>query len=155
MADGRDNGGPQDTDWTNWQPIDAKLDHKGPATYKVRMVTDEEAPVPIPRFFSCDNSGLLVIGETSRMRNRRNGFVRGMNTGRGHSEGNLFHFLIQHGSLNQRFPVHHLEFCYVPTVNKGAAKLAEERLIKRYVREFGEVPPLNSAIPNRYASWEL
>jgi len=154
MSNNQDNNDPQDFDWTNWQRIDEESNHDGPAIYEVRIITGEGTPVPIPRFLSCDNDGLLLIGQTGRgMEARRAQFVCGVENCYGHSEGNLLHQLIRYSPLNERFQDYRLEFRYYPAMDQTAAKLAEEQSIKRYICKFGEVPPLNSVIPNRYGDW--
>jgi hypothetical protein len=89
------------------------------------------------------------------MESRRRQFIYAVEKCSGHSEGNLLYYLLRHSPLNERFPHHQLEYRFRGEDNKAAAKSAEARLIKAYIREFGEVPPLNSAIPDRYGSWKL
>ncbi len=74
--------------WSKWEALDTRLAYVGPAVYELRMVIGN-GPIAIPRFLSCDNDGLLVIGETGSLGVRRNRLIRGLVTGRGHSEGNL------------------------------------------------------------------
>ena len=145
--------------WSKWKSLKSlgkAVHHAGAAVYEVRMVRTtrgKDKPVPIPRFLAPDPDGLLVIGETSRMKGRYNDFIRGMDKGRGHSESNLLHLLIEHSPLNQRFPGYRLQFRYRRVTDKPAAQRAQEQLIKKYVSKFGELPPLNCAIPNRYGNW--
>lgn len=87
------------------------------------------------------------------MESRRRQFVRALKKGSGHSEGNLLYYLLRHTSLRQRFPDHRLEFRFRKEAGKAAAEVAEGRMIKAYIREFGEAPPLNSVIPDRYGDW--
>jgi hypothetical protein len=112
-------------------------------------------PLFVPRFLDVDKRGLLSIGETGNMESRRNKFINAVEKCSSHSEGNLLHYLLRYTPLNDRFPNHHIEYRYRGEDDKGTAKAAETRLIKAYIREFGEVPPLNSAIPDRYGSWGL
>ncbi len=141
--------------WSEWKPLDAEVRHTGAGAYEVRMVRGKDKAVPISRFLARDPDGLLVIGETSRIEHRRNRFVRGMNKGGGHSEGNLLHVLIERSPLNQRFPGYRLQFRYYRVADKVEAQRVQEQLIKQYICRFGEVPPLNSAIPDRYGNWPL
>ncbi len=142
-------------DWSDWQPLREESNHEGAAVYELRMVRSENNPVSIPRFLSCDKNGLLSIGSTTCMESRRKQFICGREKCYGHSEGNLLHLLIKHTSLDERFPGYGLEFRYCPAANESEAKAAEDRLIKGYVCKCGETPPLNSAIPRRYGSWEM
>ena len=107
----------------------------------------------IPRFLSVDDQGLLCIGESGSMEARRRQFVRGMERPGGHSEANLLHHLLQHTRFAKNFPNHRLELRYRREPTKADAKTAEAKLIKQYVRKHGEVPPLNTALPNRHDGW--
>jgi len=139
--------------WSEWQPLAKKSGYAGPAAYEVRIVT-VAGPIPVPRFLAIDQRGLLSIGETGNLDSRRQAFIRGMETCSGHSEGNLLYYLLRHSPLKKVHPEHRLEYRFRKESDKAAAKLAEERMIKAYIRAFGEVPPINSAIPDRYGSWE-
>jgi hypothetical protein len=46
-----------------------------------------------------------------------------------------------------------MEYSYTEVPNIAELEIEEERNIKLYCKQFGEVPPLNSAIPNRYGKW--
>ena len=94
-------------DWSDWQPLSEESNRDGAAVYEVRMVRtvrgrDHPVAIPLSRFLASDPGGLLVIGETSRMQGRRRDFIRGMDTGQGHSEGNLLYLLIKHSLLKRR-----------------------------------------------------
>jgi hypothetical protein len=139
-----------------WRPLETETSYGGAGTYELRMVhtvRGKTEPVPIPRFLRCDNRGLLLIGVTTRIETRRKQFICGVERCYGHSEGNLLHLLTRYTRLTKLFPDYQLEFRYHPATGQREAELAEEQSIKRYVRRFGEVPPLNSAIPNRYTNW--
>jgi len=139
--------------WSEWQSLTQKAGHDGPAVYELRLVT-AAGPIPVPRFLAIDQRGLLAIGETGNMDSRRRQFIRATETCSGHSEGNLLYYLLRHSPLNKVHPEHRLEYRFRKEADKGAAKIGEARMIKAYIREFGEVPPLNSAIPDRYGNWE-
>ena len=140
--------------WSEWQSIDSPSGHDAPAVYELRMTIDDSGPLSVPRFLATDDGGLLSIGETGNMESRRKQFIYAVEKRSGHSEGNLLCLLLRHSPLKARFPKHRVEFRFRPETDKQAAKTAEARLIKEYIREFGEVPPLNSAIPDRYGSWD-
>ena len=139
--------------WSEWQPLAQKSGHDGPAVYELRIVT-AEGPIAVPRFLATDRRGLLSIGETGNMDSRRRQFIRAIETCSGHSEGNLLYYLLRHAPLQKVHPDHSLQYRFRKEFDKKTAKLGEARMIKAYIREFGEVPPLNSAIPDRYGSWE-
>ncbi len=141
-----------------WRSLGTKTLYGGAGTYELRMVhtvRGKTQPVPIPRFLQRDNRGLLLIGVTARIETRRKQFICGVERCHGHSEGNLLHLLTKYTPLTKQLPDYQLEFRYHPATDQREAELAEEQSIKRYVRRFGEAPPLNSAIPNRYESWGM
>lgn len=90
------------------------------------------------------------------MERRRRQFVAAMNVGRGHSEMNLLWRLQKQSMLKHRFPSARYEYCFQNVASVEEAKAVERHLIKSYVLFFGEVPPLNSAIPGRYVgeTWD-
>jgi hypothetical protein len=63
---------------------------------------------------------------------------------------NLLWLLQKQSMLGSVFPSAHYEYCFRVVSSVDKAKSAELQLIKSYVLCFGEVPPLNSAIPGRY-----
>ncbi len=135
--------------WSRWCPLDHPCGHNGAAVYQVRLLRSRR-PLPIGRLLRRDPAGLLCIGMTADMQRRRRAFVQGLKRGRGHSEANLLHQLEKSTPLKRLMPRRVYQYRFRTTSNRLDAQRLEERLIKRYVKQFGEVPPLNSAIPNRY-----
>jgi hypothetical protein len=140
--------------WSDWGPLNRPCGHSRTAVYELRLVNGRARPISLPRFLAIDDCGLLSIGETGNMESRRRQFIRALEKCSGHSEGNLLYYLLRHTPLRLRFPDHRLEYRFHKEPDKAAAKLAEARMIKAYIRKFGEAPPLNSAIPDRYGEWE-
>ncbi|MBN1885819.1 MAG: hypothetical protein JW876_09905 [Candidatus Krumholzibacteriota bacterium] len=132
-----------------FRPIDSPVDYAGPASYKVRFIIGDEVAT-IQRFLRKDPSGILQIGVTKNAKKRRRQFVRGLATGWGHSEANLLHMLERRSCLRRRFSGARYEIAFKPFATREEAEAEEETLIKRYLFRFGEVPPLNSAIPKKY-----
>ncbi|HEY0733418.1 MAG TPA: hypothetical protein VGD69_00805 [Herpetosiphonaceae bacterium] len=139
-------------EWSGWQPLDRPALYNRLAVYKIRLI-QHDLPASIPRFLGVDTAGMLSIGKTTNMETRRLQFIRGTEKGRGHSSGNLLHLLRQHSPLMITFPEHRYEYTFVQVKELGEETTLEEAEIKAYVRTFGEVPPLNSAIPDRYGEW--
>ena len=119
------------------------------AVYRIRLVKTKNKPISVSRFLGSDKEGVLCIGRASNMQNRRTQFVSGS---KGHSEGRLLCFLRKYSGLQRKYPRVPLEYQYVTTGSVRESKRQEEELIKKYVREYGEVPPLNSTIPGRERS---
>lgn len=140
-------------DFSKWKPLSEKTEHKKAAIYEVRIFIDKVA-LPIPRFLEKDVEGILSIGETDNLEERRKKFFRAIqNPNVKHSEGKLWHLIRQHSRLLNIHSKHELEFRFCKKEDKTAAKQSEEELIKTDVRKFGEPPPLNCTIPNRHANW--
>ena len=135
--------------WTMWQSVDQPTSYEGPAVYRIRLVVHDR-PHAIPRFLGPDTEGILSIGKTGSMKKRRSQFKRGLAKGRGHSEANLLHLIRDHSYLLRILPEHQYQYCFAIVPDIEQASSSEEELIKDYFRNYGEVPPLNSAIPNRY-----
>lgn len=135
--------------WSGWRALDYPCAHDGAAVYEIRIVRSGR-PLRIGRFLRRDTRGLLCIGMTDNMRRRHRSFLRGLEQGRGHSEANLLHRLEKSTSLKRLVPRRVYQYRFRPARARRHAEILEEHLIKRYVKQFGEVPPLNSAIPKRY-----
>jgi hypothetical protein len=135
--------------WSDWRDVNQPADHKGCAVYRIRLC-NQTGPVRISRFLGTDDDGLLCIGKTIHMDYRRKQFVNSLKDGESaHSEGRLLHFLEKESPLLKFHPKPKYQYSFAK-VSSGQESKIEEEQIKAYVRRFGEVPPLNSAIPNRY-----
>lgn len=121
-----------------------------PAVYKV-FPPKSIRPKAIPRFLGNDEERVLFIGQSSRLKGRLNDFLGSMAGGNGpHVEGDLIYILNREiHDLN----LQDVMFSYKVMPTQEAAENEEQSLIKRYVQRFGEVPPINSAIPNRNGPW--
>lgn len=140
--------------WSDWKRVEEPSGIDAPAVYQVRLIVGGQ-PSEITRFLGRDRSGILSIGHASRMERRRRQFVAALRVGRGHSEINLLWRLQRQSGLSARFPSAQYEYRVHVCRSVKQAKAIELFLIKTYVCHFGEVPPLNSAIPGRYitSSW--
>jgi len=138
--------------WTKWKNIDVESEHnghpyKGCAIYKVRMRIDNEA-VSMPRFFKTDEKGLLYIGKTTNLERRRKDFIRGWGFGKGHSGANLLHWLDNNTNIGRQFRDYECEYSF-KHIRRNQLKKLEYQEIEKYVKRYGEVPPLNSNFPGR------
>jgi hypothetical protein len=52
--------------------------------------------------------------------------------------------------LGTKFPGGRFEYCFARLADENETERLEGRLIKTYFLRFGEPPPLNSSIPDRY-----
>lgn len=134
-----------------------RLKYWEPAAYRVRLLKDGK-PFQMNRLLGRDEEGLLSIGKTKDMEGRRAQFISGVVNGYGHSEGNLLRLLVLYSGLKERVPSRpQIECQFLACKSEDEAIKTEARLLKDYLCRFGELPPLNSAIPNRYdeTTWRL
>jgi hypothetical protein len=141
--------------WTDWFSIDDKCDYQEAAVYKVRLANANGNAYTLERLLKADKKGIMCIGHTSKMKQRRAQFVSAIKRASGHSEMNLVYYLEHCTGFKKKFKNSQFQYCFRKCSNVAKSKSEEEQLIKAYFKRFGEVPPLNSAIPNRYEeNWE-
>ena len=109
--------------------------------YKIFLFKDEK-PLTIPRFLANDDTGLVYIGaaEKTALAYRLTCFLASKNSKtkqNNHSAGNK---IKSHGKLLEL--TNDLVFMYEVILTPDA-KEKERKIIKNYVANFGEVPPLN------------
>jgi hypothetical protein len=124
----------KETGWNKW------------GLYRIQLVKDD-MPVKISRFGGIDEEGVLVIGRSNNIENRRKQFRRSARGHHGHSEGVQW-WLINHKSDN-RFDEFSLRFAFVKISSEEEAKEMEEKELKEYFKKFSELPPLNGVMPKR------
>jgi hypothetical protein len=104
-----------------------------------------------------DNSGLLYIGKAKVLRERVHQFIR--------SDHNTSWFLYNHRDLAEKYLSSEildsekrllpyfgeLNLKYVECESERQAEEVERISIFSYVKIFGETPPLNSSIPDKYS----
>ncbi len=138
----------------SWKEIGEKSNYKKAAAYKIHLVNKKGEKVHIKRFVGTDTDGVLCIGSTNNMDVRLKKFIYSRKTGKkGHSEAQLLNLIESFNNFKQRYKNYKLQYCFWEKPSKKKAKKEEERLIKKYVKKFGEVPPLNSLIPNKQGDW--
>ena len=140
--------------WMGWLNINEKCNYQGPAVYKVRLTNANSNAYALERLLKADKKGIMCIGHTSNMKQRRAQFVSAINRASGHSEMNLVYYLKDYPNFLKRFKDENFQYSFCKCSGVAESRKKEEKLIKSYFKEFGEVPPLNSAIPNRYKKWE-
>lgn len=100
----------------------------------------------IDRFLGKDKEGILAIGKTKNLRDRIEEFYKAKDNGNLHSEGRTL-FLIKE-EFEHKFRNQSIYYFY-KKVGERELERRESEEIKKYVETFGEVPPLNSAIPKK------
>ena len=137
--------------WSDWHDITQPANYGENAVYRIRLM-NQQGPAMISRFLGADSNGILCIGKTNDMEKRRRQFVRGLKGKFGHSEGYLMHILQKVSPFSALYANTEWQYSFAK-VGSGEEEAVEAQEIKAYVKEFGEVPPLNSAIPDRYGDW--
>jgi len=139
--------------WTDWKDINGRSGHRAPAAYMIRLVRVTGRVVTLNRLLERDRNGILCIGNATDMEDRRRDFIRGMDTGTGHSSANLLYLIRQYTAFDQVFPNARYEYRFLGAEDKAEAEQFEATLLRRYFRRYGELPPLNSAMPGRHMPW--
>jgi len=142
---GRDAG----VNCSKWRFVDEQVEYDSHAAYEVRLVNRLGKAIPINRFLGTDEKGILSIGMTTGMEKRRRKLFSGLRGNNVHSEAHLLFLLTEYSRLQTRHRERQYQLRFLPLGSRAQAKKTESRLIKDYVKRYGEVPPLNSAIPNR------
>lgn len=145
----------------SWRHLREPSGHYGPAVYKLRLVTRDGEPIPIPTLLGgLDASGVVDIGETGNFERRHAGLLSGIEQCNGHSAGNLWRYLCQFTRLQDVYPGCRLEYALFEVQSKLEAEQLEGDLVKEYIIRFGQLPILNRELPRPYdddgwnRSWE-
>jgi hypothetical protein len=131
--------------WSKWQAIDSIYSNIGllgqKGIYQIRMVDSENKPIPIPRLAGMDLEGIVYIGKSIRLHQRIEEFSGGR-----HSGGGTYFLAYRHLMRNEQFRNHSLQF-RVLACEESALEIKEANLLRKYFRNFCELPPLNSTVP--------
>ena len=136
-------------DWTPWRPLTQPSGHSEPAAYQIRLLSSG-APFVINRLLGADDDAILSIGKTKNMEGRRRQFVTALEKCYGHSEGNLLYLLMNYSRLKAVIERPAVEYRFTKQETEEAAIANEAALLRAYVIQHGELPPLNSILPDRY-----
>jgi len=126
---------------STWLPLtDESLDEvpNDPGVYQIRVKRGKG----IPRLLGVEPLGILDIGESVHFRTRLRNFLRCATSSKAvaHVAGWRFRYLRLH---RKGFSVEVLEFRWKALDSKKEAQIAEGQLMREYVRDYGELPPLN------------
>jgi len=115
----------------------------GPGTYCIISVEKSRQPKRVHRVGAIDKHGIVYIGRSGNLRSRlrvlQNMLYRGAASG--HIAG---HHYRASKVLQSVFPRHTLYFRFKHCNSKVEAIKTEFKLLGRYCKRFGEVPPLNT-----------
>ena len=122
--------------------LDDDPQHDGPAAYTVCL-----ARGPIRRRLGDDREAVLVIGHTANLGRRMQDFRRGLASGKGQSEANRLNWINAMARAEDPIAKDDLQCTFVRLDSEAVAKRLEAAWLKKYAQEFGELPPLNGAVP--------
>ena len=145
--------------WTMWQFVslidELKELYKWNGVYALRLVDSNDKPIEIGRFLKENKSGIIQIGRSKNLGNRLSQFYKAYLGERHlHSEGSRL-FLIRVVTRFERevYKNAAIQFSVKRYTSEEEAKYEEERLLKCYFLEFGELPPLNYQIEDFRFKW--
>jgi hypothetical protein len=141
--------------WFEWMDISQIPDYEGCGVYKIRLVNPEGIPVEIPRFIDTDKDGILQICYSE---NIKRGIYRFRRATEGkkytHAEGERLQLLKKYTNFKERYKDCKMQYSFKKQPNRKEARVEQERLLKCYVKKYGEVPPNNNNFPDKYIDWE-
>lgn len=131
--------------WSKWQAIESVRHNIGllrqMGLYQIRMVDNNSRPITIPRLRGVDTEGIIYVGQSTRIRPRIEGFLRG-----NHSGGGMYFLVYRRLKKYEPYRDHSLQF-RVMTCTEADAETKEANMLRRYFRRFCELPPFNSTVP--------
>ena len=143
------------SEWAEWTDIWEIPNYEGCGIYQIRLADAEGFPVAIPRFVDTDKDGILQVCCSE---NIKRGIYRFFAATEGkrytHAEGERLQLLKRYTNLKERYKDCKLQYSFKKQPNRREARIEQERLIKCYVKRYGEVPPNNNNFPDKYIDWE-
>jgi hypothetical protein len=149
LSDWRSSG------WFEWMDISQIPNYQGCGVYKIRLANSEGFPVEIPRFIDTDKDGILQICYSENIRRgiyRFRGSIEGKKYT--HAEGQRLQLLKKFTNFKERYKGCKMQYSFKTQPSKREARVEQERLLKYYVKKFGEVPPNNNNFPDKHIDWE-
>ena len=125
-------------EWTEWElllNVDMKKIPNTPGAYMIA------AKHSINRAFGEDQEGILDVGESKNLRGRLNAFIGCAQGSR--VSGHMAGWRYREFGFNSRFPLKSLYLSWHKADSKSAAYRLEESILKEYLKQHSELPPLN------------
>ncbi len=129
--------------------------YEGCGVHKIRLVDSKGYPVEIPRFIDTDKDGILQICYSENIRRGIYRF-RGATEGKKytHAEGQRLQLLKKYTNFKERYEGCRMQYSFKKQASTREARVEQERLLKCYVKKYGEVPPNNNNFPDKHIDWE-
>ncbi len=141
--------------WFEWMDIYQIPNYEGCGVYIIRLADPEGFPVEIPRFIDSDKDGILQICYSENIKRGIYRFLRATEGKRyAHSGGERLQLLKKYTNLEKRYEGCKMQYSFKRQPNRRDARVDQERLLKYYVKKYGEVPPNNNNFPDKHIDWE-
>ena len=116
------------------------------SVYRIRIIN-----VKLPRLLKSDSDGILAIGKTKDLNKRYGQIKTGLTKWNEHSEAILVHYVYTYSECFWRkyISTKTMAVEYYMPKNSNIDNAEAVEMIS-YIKEYGEPPPFNSAIPRRY-----
>jgi len=141
--------------WVGWFDIQENSDFEGCGIYKIRLVDSGGFPIEIRRFLDNDKDGILQISRSENIRKGIHSF-RGAMEGKkyANAEGKRLYLIKKYTDLTGIYKNYKLQYSFMRWTDKRAARIEQERLLKWYIKRYGEAPPINNYFTEKYIDWE-
>ncbi|MGZ3591300.1 MAG: hypothetical protein ACXU99_11655 [Thermodesulfobacteriota bacterium] len=141
--------------WSEWMDIWEIPNYEGCGVYEIRLADAEGSPVEVPRFIDTDKDGILQI---CYLENIKRGIYRFFRVTEGkrytHAEGERLQLLTKYTNLKERYKDCKMQYSFKKQAGRKEARIEQERLLKSYIKKYGEVPPNNNNFPDKHIDWE-
>jgi len=124
--------------WTEWElllGVDLNKIPNQPGAYLIA------ARKTIYRAHGKDQEGILDVGESKNLRERLKSFIGCANGNR--ASGHMAGWRYKKFNFNSRFPLNELYLSWHKVKSKSDAYKLEEVILKAYLEQHSELPPLN------------
>jgi len=141
--------------WLGWIDIEENPDFDGCGVYRVRLVDSKGFPIEIPRFLDNDKDGILQISRSENIKKGIN-FFRGAIEGKkyANAEGKRLYLIKKHTNFPEMHKNYRVQYSIMKWADKREARIEQERLLKWYIKRYGEAPPVNNYFTEKYIDWE-
>ena len=124
--------------WSEWEPLlkaDLSKINNSPGAYMIA------AKRTINRAIGKDEEGILDVGESKNLRDRIKSFIACANGNR--KSGHMAGWRYCEFNFNEVFPLESLYLSWHMAESKGEAYQLESNILKKYLKQHYELPPLN------------
>ncbi len=141
--------------WSEWTDLWEIPNYEGCGVYEIRLADAGGFPVEVPRFIDTDKYGILQICFSENIKRGVYRFLRATEGKRyTHAEGERLQLLKKYTNLKERYKDCKMQYTFKKHASRKEARIEQERLLKCYIKKYGEVPPNNNNFPDKHIDWE-